>query len=297
MSNNTNMSSSAQKLYDILRKKSSQGQPTSASLSMGNGVTATVSLPDPSEDTTPLSYTVREALEIAYAMYQADYPGPDIYAHLNGEESDENPNYTITDSVKSEVSDMISYYGQSLFEKKLQDAESLSSWEAALSKLIAVPDRAIMRLQLPLGVSLPRFRALDLVKTEIADCHESFHPDMSVSMESWDIPNPNTKSWDVNGNPLPPRAPGPARLHPVRAFEERNSKRHVKTYCFTTRYSDPKVRPVIAYSVDMKDSNHVSLMDMVFQQEVVVCKFSGRAKPFLGAKFHAMVVDRIEFIS
>lgn len=284
MSNNTNTGLSNQRLYNILRKKSSQSQPESASISL------------PDEDTTPLSYTVQEALEIAYAMFQADYPGPDIYAHLNGDEQ-EKPKYRISDSVKSEVSEMLSAYGHSLFEKKLMDPESLSSWENALAKLIAVPDRAIRRFQLPLAVSLPRFRAIDIVKTEIASCHESWPQDMEVSMERWEIPDPKVKSWDMSGNPLPPSAPEPAKLIPVRAFEERNSKRHVKTYCFTTKYSDPKVRPVIAYSVDGTDSNHVSLMDMVFQQDVVTCKFSGRAKPFLGEKFHAMVVDTIEFIS
>ena len=232
----------------------------------------------PEDDTTRMCFTVREALEIAYQLHNEDQPGGVIYDLLNQEELENS--VEISPDVKDRVSSMISYFGLALFEKKLEDSENMSPWSQAISKLIAVPDRKLMRLQIPLCVTLPRFHKLDLIKSRVSSCHESVPNDFTITIDQWEGDRKH------------------ANLQAVEAFEERNSRRHVKTYCFTTITSEsyPLHRPIFTYSINAEHTEHVNLFDFHFNSgNILKCKIAAQSEPFIG-KFLAMKITNIELV-
>lgn len=229
-------------------------------------------------DEQALPLTVRQALERAYSMYHADYDGSAIYATIEQGVDADDPPPEITDEDKSAVDDMLNHYRQTLWELKMSSPESLSDWSSAISKLVAVPDRALIRKQIPLVVSLPRFRHIDLIKSRISSCHENIPEGMtSIDKHQWTDENP-------------------ALLRPVEIFEERNSKRHERCYVWTVNQTDPIGRMVFVHRVDGKNLEHTSVMDYIFAtQETVKCKFRAHAKDFIG-DFKYFDMRDLEFV-
>ena len=78
----------------------------------------------------------------------------------------------ITEEIKTKTKETLDAYRLSLFNRKMA-GEELSDYNQALSKFVAVPSRLIRRNQAGLAITLPRFRATDLLKESISSCHDS----------------------------------------------------------------------------------------------------------------------------
>ena len=192
------------------------------------------------EDESQLELTVREALQKAFSLYYStEDEGSEIYSAIA-----ENEPVEITDDIKAQADACIKSFAESLFEKKLLDAESLSDWENALAKFLAVPDRKMQKRWLALAASLPRFHNTNITKKRLTKLKESVPNDFHINFDTVDKDN----------------KPVIAKLRFLEKFVDRNSKRSNINYIFTQNYS-PKHCSIMEYSVDTKDIDKISMLD------------------------------------
>ena len=227
------------------------------------------------EDESQLELTVREALQKAFSLYYStEDEGSEIYSAIA-----ENEPVEITDDIKAQADACIKSFAESLFEKKLLDAESLSDWENALAKFLAVPDRKMQKRWLALCTSLPRFHNTNSTKKRLSELKESVPNDFHINFDTVDKDN----------------KPVIAKLRFLEKFVDRNSKRSNINYIFTQNYS-PKHCSIMEYSVDTKDIDKISMLDFIVDHnELIECKIQGNSRSFIG-NFNSLRIDNIKFL-
>ena len=227
------------------------------------------------EDESQLELTVREALQKAFSLYYStEDEGSEIYSAIA-----ENEPVEITDDIKAQADACIKSFAESLFEKKLLDAESLSDWENALAKFLAVPDRKMQKRWLALCTSLPRFHNTNITKKRLSELKESVPNDFHINFDTVDKDN----------------KPVIAKLRFLEKFVDRNSKRSNINYIFTQNYS-PKHCSIMEYSVDTKDIDKISMLDFIVDHnELIECKIQGNSRSFIG-NFNSLRIDNIKFL-
>ena len=227
------------------------------------------------EDESQLELTVREALQKAFSLYYStEDEGSEIYSAIA-----ENEPVEITDDIKAQADACIKSFAESLFEKKLLDAESLSDWENALAKFLAVPDRKMQKRWLALCTSLPRFHNTNITKKRLSELKESVPNDFHINFDTVDKDN----------------KPVIAKLRFLEKFVDRNSKRSNINYIFTQNYS-PKHCSIMEYSVDTKDIDKISMLDFIVDRnELIECKIQGNSRSFIG-NFNSLRIDNIKFL-
>ena len=227
------------------------------------------------EDESQLELTVREALQKAFSLYYStEDEGSEIYSAIA-----ENEPVEITDDIKAQADACIKSFAGSLFEKKLLDAESLSDWENALAKFLAVPDRKMQKRWLALCTSLPRFHNTNITKKRLSELKESVPNDFHINFDTVDKDN----------------KPVIAKLRFLEKFVDRNSKRSNINYIFTQNYS-PKHCSIMEYSVDTKDIDKISMLDFIVDRnELIECKIQGNSRSFIG-NFNSLRIDNIKFL-
>ena len=231
-------------------------------------------LTEEEEGLKPIDHlTVEKAVEVCTVLYEDDVQGPIMYEILTDEKRCNE--VKITEEIKTKTKETLDAYRLSLFNRKIA-GEELSDYNQALSKFVAVPSRLIRRNQAGLAITLPRFRATDLLKESISSCHDSM-PDMKIS-------------WDKFTEQKP------AKLIPVDWIEERNSRRHVKTYLFTANSLDPKARPILTYKVSYSNKQAITAWDHLFNKgDVLSVRMRAKTEPWIG-NFNAMDITDLEIV-
>ena len=236
---------------------------------------------DPLEDTRNLEHpkTVREALEIAFQKYEeTDDDGPEIHeAIVSGEP------ITVSDKNKELADKCLTYFGHYLFEKKLENPESLSSWENEIAKLVSTPDRNIMRKWTSLATTLPRFYTIQVGKLKLMELRESTPEDMLIDFDT------TVKIGDKE-------IPLVNKLKFIESFVQRNSKKDVKTYVFSANYKNSYL---VQYCIDRNDPDKVRMMDFILANNgkngVFECRLLAQSKRW-AHNFNCLDVEQIEFI-
>lgn len=243
-------------------------------LPTGQTATITERIVPEQEDTSPLELTVREALQKAFSLYYStEDEGTQIYKALA-----ENETVEITEDIKAQANSCIQTFATDLFNKKMLDAESLSDWENALAKLVAVPDRKMQKRWIALCTSLPRFYNLNITKKKLAELKESVPDNFAIDFDT----------VDKNGKPIV------AKLRFLEKLVERNSKRSQTTYIFTQNCG-PEVSSIIEYPVDSKDVDKISMLDFIVRNELIECQLHGRSNCFIGT-FRSLRIKNIKFL-
>ena len=236
---------------------------------------------DPLEDTRNLEHpkTVREALEIAFQKYEeTDDDGPEIHeAIVSGEP------ITVSDKNKELADKCLTYFGHYLFEKKLENPESLSSWENEIGKLVSTPDRNLMRKWTSLATTLPRFYSINVTKLKLMKLTESVPDNMLIEFDT---------TVTVGGKEIPLVS----KLKFIESFVQRNSKKDLKTYVFSTNY---KKSCLVQYCIDRNDPDKVRMMDYILANNgkngVFECRLLAQTQRW-AHNFNCLDVMSIEFI-
>jgi hypothetical protein len=189
--------------------------------------------------------TVREALEIAFQKYEeTNDSGPEIHeAIVSGEP------ITVSDKNKDLANKCLLYWGHYLFEKKLENPESLSSWENEIAKLVSTPDRNIMRKWTSLATTLPRFYSINVTKLKLMELKESTPKDMSIEFDT---------TYKIGDKEIPLVS----KLKFIESFVQRNSKKDIKTYVFSANYANSYL---VQYCIDRNDPDKVRMMDFILK--------------------------------
>jgi len=237
--------------------------------------TITERVVDEYEDESQLELTVREALQKAFSLYYStEDSGEQIYSAIA-----ENKPVEITADIKAQANDCIQSFAESLFEKRLIDSDSMSDWENALAKFLAVPDRKMQKRWLALCVTLPRFHSTNIIKKRLAELKVSVPNGFHIDFDT----------VDKNNKPVV------AKIRFLEKFEVRNSKRSDVNYIFTQNYS-PDVCSIMEYSVDTKDVDKISMLDfIVANNKLIECKIQGSSRSFVG-DFNSLHIDNIKFL-
>ena len=295
MSNNQNQPS-AQSILDAIRNKpdpkasmhsklrkmlnNSANGSVQVSTPIGN-VTIKEREIDPSEDTRNLENpkTVREALEIAFQKYEeTNDDGPEIHeAIVSGEP------ITVSNKNKDLANKCLLYWGHYLFEKKLENPESLSSWENEIAKLVSTPDRNIMRKWTSLATTLPRFYSINITKLKLMELKESTPEGMSIEFDT---------TYKIGDKEIPLVS----KLKFIESFVQRNSKKDIKTYVFSANYENSYL---VQYCIDRNDPDKVRMMDFILANNekngVFECRLLAQSSRW-AHNFNCLNVQQIEFI-
>ena len=227
------------------------------------------------EDESQLELTVREALQKAFSLYYStEDEGSEIYQAI-----EENKPVEITDDIKAQTDACIKHYAEALWQQKMVDPESMSEWQNALAKFLAVPDRKIQKRWIALCVSLPRFRNTDITKKRLAELKESVPEDFSIFFDQ----------LDKNNKPVI------AKIRFLEKFVERNSRKSTVNYIFTQNYR-PDACSIIEYPVDTKDIDKISMLDWIVEHnKLIECELCGHSRRFIG-NFNSLRIDNIKFL-
>ena len=269
-------------MHDKLRKMLQNNGAVNVQLPGGKGITITEREIDQKTDDRSLEHpiSVRTALGIAFEKYEeTDDDGPEIHeAIVSGKP------IAVSDKNKELADKCLTYFGLFFFNKKLVDADSLSDWEKAVSKLVAAPDRDLKRKQTSLATTLPRFYSINITKKRLMELKESTPSDMKIEFDTV------TKTGDKE-------VPLISKLQFIEQFTERNASKNHQTYIFSARYQNSYI---IKYSIDRTDFDKVRMMDYIIAERlkddgIFSCKISAQSKSFAG-EFNAMVVNQIQFL-
>lgn len=297
MSNNQNQPS-AQDILDAIRNKPTP-DPTATMHSklrsmLNNSTNGSVQVAtpignvtikereiDPLEDTRNLEHpkTVREALEIAFQKYEeTNDSGPEIHeAIVSGEP------ITVSNKNKDLANKCLLYWGHYLFEKKLENPESLSSWENEIAKLVSTPDRNIMRKWTSLVTTLPRFYSINVTKLKLMELKESTPEGMSIDFDT---------TYKIDDKEIPMVS----KLKFIESFVQRNSKKDIKTYVFSANYENSYL---VQYCIDRNDPDKVRMMDFILANNekngVFECRLLAQSSRW-AHNFNCLNVQQIEFI-
>ena len=265
-----------------LFKRVQQNGPITVALPNGKSATFSEREIDPTTDDRSLEHpiSVRNALGIAFEKYEeTDDDGPEIHeAIVSGKP------IAVSDKNKELADKCLTYFGLFFFNKKLVDSDSLSEWENAVSKLVAVPDRDLKRKQTALAVTLPRFYSINITKKRLIELKESAPKDMRIKFDTV------TKTGDKE-------VPLISKLQFIEQFTERNASKNHQTYIFSSNHNNSYI---IKYSIDRTDFDKVRMMDYIIAERlkddgIFSCKISAQSKSFAG-EFNAMVIDQIQFM-
>lgn len=264
-----------------LRNMLKQNGPVKIQTPFGSATISEAEEPEEREDTRLLEHprTVREALEIAFQVYEDENDnGGQIYSAITGGEK-----ISVSKANKDLAKKCFAYFGHYLFDKKLKDPEELSEWENEVAKLVSTPSRGIMRKQVSLTTTLPRFYNINITKLKLMDLKTSVPDKMFVNFDT---------TLEGKTEPLI------STLRFIESFTERNTHKNVQSYIFSANYDNSYI---IRYKVDRNDNDKIRFLDFILEKltesnGVFQCQMRANSQRFAG-DFRCLEIQEIKFIS
>ena len=160
---------------------------------------------------------------------------------------------------------------------------SFSEWENEIGKLVSTPDRNLMRKWTSLATTLPRFYSINVTKLKLMKLTESVPDNMLIEFDT---------TVTVGGKEIPLVS----KLKFIESFVQRNSKKDLKTYVFSTNY---KKSCLVQYCIDRNDPDKVRMMDYILANNgkngVFECRLLAQTQRW-AHNFNCLDVMSIEFI-
>jgi hypothetical protein len=267
-------------MHDKLRDMLKNNGKVSVTLPGGKTATITEAEIDPLEDTRKLEHpkTVREALEIAFQTFEVEDDGVKIHEAIVSGES-----ITVSNKNKELADKCLTYFGHYLFDKKLADPKSLSDWENEIAKLVSTPDRSMIRKWTSLVTTLPRFYSINVVKLKLMKLTENTPDEMHIAFDT---------TYKIGDREIPLIS----KLKFIESFVQRNSKKDIKTYVFSTHHSNSYL---VQYCINRNDPDKVRMMDYILANNgkngVFECRLLAETRRW-AHNFNCLNVQQIEFI-